>query len=174
MISAENGYIRLVKLLIKKGAKVNVKDKYNKIVLDIVNERIKNFDESRRKKENNTLFNNLQTIEKTLKNVVQPLPLFEELSMIKTGLIDTWEVLTTNKFEKNLKFWEKNNPNIYRKIQLLVEEIKFDPFRGMGRPELLKGNLKGSYSREIDKGNRLIYDVNGERIILISCRGHYE
>jgi len=103
MISAENGYIRLVKLLIKKGAKVNVKDKYNKIVLDIVNERIKNFDESRRKKENNTLFNNLQTIEKTLKNVVQPLPLFEELSMIKTGLIDTWEVLTTNKFEKKSK-----------------------------------------------------------------------
>jgi len=174
MISAENGYIRLVKLLIKKRAKVNVKDKYNKTALEIVNEKIKELDKNRSKKENNSLFNNLQDIKKILENVVQLPPLFEELSIIKTNLIDTWEVLTTGKFKNNLKFWEKSNPDSYNKIQMLVNAIKSDPFRGLGRPELLKGDLKGLYSREIDKKNRLIYDVDGEYVTLISCRGHYE
>ena len=89
-------------------------------------------------------------------------------------LSDKWEVVTDKNYEKNLKEWEKDDPNIYKKIKELGEIIKFDPFRGPGQAERLTGDLEGLYSRRINKQNRLVYEIDGDKVILKSCKGHYE
>ena len=70
--------------------------------------------------------------------------------------------------------WKKNDPNVYDKIKQLIGHIELDPFRGLGRVERLTGDLEGLYSRRINKQNRLIYEIDGEKVILKSCKGHYE
>jgi len=169
MIAAENGFIRMVKLLLKKNAKVTVKDNYNKTALDIVNEKINDI---KNKKKENKFFDNLKTIKEILtKKNNQPSKLFEFSLNLD---VDKWDVIFTSNYEKNKKFWEKNQHTNYSKIQELIKEIKLDPFRGRGQPEPLIGELKGLYSRKIDKNNRLVYEVDGEKVILKSCKGHYK
>lgn len=75
-----------------------------------------------------------------------------------------------------MEYWNRNNPNNYKKIQDLVKSIRFDPFRGIGKVKRLSGDKKveGLYSRRINKQDRLVYEVDGEKIILLSCRGHYK
>ena len=70
--------------------------------------------------------------------------------------------------------WAKQNPDIFGKINELIKEILREPFKGIGKPEPLKGNLKGSWSRRINHEHRLIYAVRNDEIFIISCHGHYE
>jgi toxin YoeB len=56
---------------------------------------------------------------------------------------------------------------------MLIGEIDKDPFKGIGKPELLKGNWKGYWSRRIDLEHRLVYKVTNEQIIIVKCKGHY-
>lgn len=70
-------------------------------------------------------------------------------------------------------FWAENDQKILKKINKLIEEIKRTPFKGSGKPEALKFNLKGYWSRRIAIKDRLIYRIEKERILIISCRGHY-
>lgn len=72
-----------------------------------------------------------------------------------------------------MKQWRKINPDIYKKIQKLVEAIEINPFEGIGKPEPLKYELSGLWSRRIDKKNRLIYCVRNNNVWIISCKGHY-
>ncbi len=60
------------------------------------------------------------------------------------------------------------------RILRLIEESKRTPFEGTGKPELLKANLSGFWSRRINDEHRLIYSVTDEAIIVYSMRGHYE
>ncbi|MFN3490105.1 MAG: Txe/YoeB family addiction module toxin [Emticicia sp.] len=60
------------------------------------------------------------------------------------------------------------------RILRLIEEIKRTPFDGTGKPEPLKGNLKGKWSRRIDDEHRLVYTVTENEIIIHSIWGHYE
>jgi len=55
----------------------------------------------------------------------------------------------------------------------LVKDIERSPFEGIGKPEALKGNLSGFWSRRIDETNRLIYRINGNFIEILSCKEHY-
>jgi toxin YoeB len=55
----------------------------------------------------------------------------------------------------------------------ILEDIQKTPFEGLGKPEPLKGNLKGFWSRRIDKEHRLVYQVKADEIEVISCFGHY-
>ncbi len=61
-----------------------------------------------------------------------------------------------------------------QKIVSLVLEISSTPFEGTGKPEPLKYDLKGSWSRRINQEHRLIYEVNDKEILILSCRYHYE
>ena len=58
-------------------------------------------------------------------------------------------------------------------INKLIEETKRTPFEGIGKPEQLKANLSGYWSRRIDDKNRLVYSVEEDSIIILSCRFHY-
>jgi len=58
-------------------------------------------------------------------------------------------------------------------INKLIEETRRTPFEGIGKPEPLKANLSGYWSRRIDDKNRLVYSVEEDSIIILSCRFHY-
>lgn len=60
------------------------------------------------------------------------------------------------------------------KIKKLIEDVLRHPFSGLGKPEPLKYEFSGLWSRRIDQKNRLIYSVRNNMVLLISCSGHYE
>ena len=61
-----------------------------------------------------------------------------------------------------------------KRINQLIRDIERDPFSGIGKPEPLRGNLSGMWSRRIDQANRLIYEVSGDALMLHSAKDHYE
>lgn len=71
-------------------------------------------------------------------------------------------------------YWQTQDRKTLKRINLLIKDIRRDPFEGIGKPEPLKGNLTGFWSRRIDEENRLVYAVEEKAVVLISCRGHYE
>ncbi|MCU0468061.1 MAG: Txe/YoeB family addiction module toxin [Arcicella sp.] len=60
------------------------------------------------------------------------------------------------------------------RIRELIESISREPFKGIGKPEPLKHEFKGCWSRRITDEHRLIYKVFSENILIISCKGHYD
>lgn len=54
-----------------------------------------------------------------------------------------------------------------------IKDIERHPFEGIGKPEPLKGNLTGLWSRRIDEEHRIVYLVEGDNILIFACRGHY-
>lgn len=79
---------------------------------------------------------------------------------------------TTEAWNDYLK-WAEKDKKALKKINKLIEEILRTPFKGSGQPEPLKFNLSGYWSRRIALKDRLIYKVENERILIISCKGHY-
>ena len=69
--------------------------------------------------------------------------------------------------------WAKDDRKIADKIDTLITEIMRDPFHGTGKPEPLKGNLSGHWSRRITQEHRLVYKVLSDQIIITSCKFHY-
>ena len=69
--------------------------------------------------------------------------------------------------------WVKRDRKVSLKISSLILEITRTPFEGRVKPELLKGNLKGYWSRRIDEEHRLVYKITEETIIIALCYGHY-
>jgi toxin YoeB len=57
---------------------------------------------------------------------------------------------------------------------MLLRDIERDGFNGIGKPEPLKGELSGFWSRRIDDSNRLVYRINGGTLEILSCKGHYD
>ena len=74
---------------------------------------------------------------------------------------------------KQLDEWKMYNPNVANKIVKLITEISEAPFTGSGKPEALKYNLKGKWSRRITQEHRLVYEVTETTIKIISCKFHY-
>jgi toxin YoeB len=70
-------------------------------------------------------------------------------------------------------YWIKEDKRMSLKILKLIEDIQRDPFSGRGKPEPLKGNLSGFWSRRIDEEHRLVYQVEKNQVLIISCRFHY-
>lgn len=70
-------------------------------------------------------------------------------------------------------YWLKTNKAIAKKIVQLIEAIKQNPFDGIGKPEPLKHQLSGYWSRRINKEHRLIYEVSENLIFIFSAKGHY-
>ena len=89
------------------------------------------------------------------------------------------EVRYSKKAQKDLEFWSKSgNKNIIKKISELIKAIQLNPFEGIGKPEALKHELSGYWSRRIDAEHRIIYEIIDENTIdilsIISLKGHYE
>ena len=72
------------------------------------------------------------------------------------------------------RLWAKEDKRIIDKIDSLITEIVRDPFHGTGKPEPLKGNLSGYWSRRITEEHRLVYKVLHEQIVIVSCKYHYK
>jgi toxin YoeB len=84
------------------------------------------------------------------------------------------EVVYKDKALEDIKFWKKSSQkNIQSRITKLIEDIQLHPETGLGNPEPLKYELSGLWSRKIDIGNRLIYEIFENNLHVISMRGHY-
>jgi toxin YoeB len=70
-------------------------------------------------------------------------------------------------------YWQTQDRKALMRINKLINDVKRSPFEGIGKPELLKENLSGFWSRRIDDTNRLVYAVDDKAITIISCRYHY-
>lgn len=70
-------------------------------------------------------------------------------------------------------FWQSQDRKTLRRINDLIREVLRSPEEGIGKPERLRGNLAGLWSRRIDDTNRLVYRILDQEIIIISCRYHY-
>ena len=74
---------------------------------------------------------------------------------------------------EHYQYWKDNDLSKITKIKALIENIKQTPFLGIGKPEPLKGNLAGYWSRRITQEHRLVYKVTANELIIIQCRFHY-
>lgn len=71
-------------------------------------------------------------------------------------------------------YWQTQDKKTLKRINQLIRDTERDPFNGIGKPEPLKGELAGFWSRRIDDVNRLVYRVNDDILEILSCKGHYE
>ncbi len=74
---------------------------------------------------------------------------------------------------EDLAWWIEQDRNKALRIINLIKDVQRDPFRGIGKPEPLKHELKGCWSRRIDREHRIIYQVTEEKIRILACRYHY-
>ena len=71
-------------------------------------------------------------------------------------------------------YWQNRDKKVLRQINKLVKDISRSPFEGLGKPEPLRENLSGLWSRRINKEHRLVYLVRENTVLIFSCRGHYD
>ncbi len=84
------------------------------------------------------------------------------------------EIEYTLQAKEDLDYWKKsNNIPVLKKIRKLIEGITQNPYQGIGKPEALKYDLSGCWSRRINKEHRFVYEVFEDKIIVHSLRGHY-
>ena len=81
-------------------------------------------------------------------------------------------VFTPSAWDDYLWFQE-NDRRLLRRINLLIQDAVRQPFSGIGKPEPLKADLAGYWSRRIDERHRLIYQTAADSLIIIACRFHY-
>ncbi len=70
-------------------------------------------------------------------------------------------------------YWQSTDKRILKKINALLQDIKRNPFDGLGKPEPLKHEMAGTWSRRITQEHRLVYEIFEESILVVSCRYHY-
>lgn len=73
----------------------------------------------------------------------------------------------------DLRYWFKTDKKLADRILSLLEETRRTPFEGSGKPEPLRFQLAGCWSRRIDREHRLVYKVEEDEIVVIACRYHY-
>ena len=71
-------------------------------------------------------------------------------------------------------YWQRQDKKTLRRINALIEDAAREPFTGLGKPEPLRGNLSGYWSRRIDDTHRLVYRATDEELVVIACRFHYD
>ena len=84
--------------------------------------------------------------------------------MIKSWDDSAWE---------DYLYWQKQDKKTLKRINQLLQDIDRNGYSGIGKPEPLKGNLQGFWSRRIDDVNRLVYRIVDNRIEILQCRSHY-
>jgi toxin YoeB len=86
----------------------------------------------------------------------------------------TRRVLFTPDAWDDYVYWQGQDRKTLKRINQLVRDAQRIPFEGIGKPEPLKENLSGFWSRRIDDTNRLVYEADDNQISIISCRYHYQ
>ena len=71
-------------------------------------------------------------------------------------------------------YWQLQDKKTLKRINMLIKDIQRNSFEGIGKPEPLKENLAGYWSRRIDDVNRIVYTIDKDSVKIISCKGHYE
>ena len=71
-------------------------------------------------------------------------------------------------------YWQSQDKKTLKRINALLKDIHRNYFEGIGKPEPLKGELSGFWSRRIDEANRLVYRIEKDQVEIISCKGHYD
>lgn len=79
----------------------------------------------------------------------------------------------TDEAWKSYIYWQTQDKKTLKRINDLIAAALKEPFSGIGKPEALKYSLSGCWSRRIDEANRLVYEVNDEELVIISCRYQY-
>lgn len=72
------------------------------------------------------------------------------------------------------EWWKRHDRRVHGKIDELLRDIAKSPFSGLGKPELLRGNLSGWWSRRITGEHRLVYQIRAGTIFVAQCRYHYD
>lgn len=80
---------------------------------------------------------------------------------------------TDNGWE-DYRYWQTEDPKTLKRINKLIEDIARNGNSGIGKPEPLAGNLSGYWSRRINEKDRLVYTMDDDEIIILSCRYHYD
>ena len=70
-------------------------------------------------------------------------------------------------------YWQSQDKKTLKRVNGLIKDTERNPYEGVGKPEPLRGELSGFWSRRIDGTNRFIYRINGDKLEILSCRGHY-
>lgn len=70
-------------------------------------------------------------------------------------------------------YWQTFDKNILKRINNLIKGIQREPFQGIGKPEPLKFDMAGCWSRRITEEHRLVYKIHDHRVIILQCRYHY-
>ncbi|MFI3213702.1 MAG: Txe/YoeB family addiction module toxin [Eubacteriales bacterium] len=71
-------------------------------------------------------------------------------------------------------YWQSQDKKTLKRINVLLKDIERGNFDGIGKPEPLKGELSGFWSRRIDDTNRLVYRIVKDQVEILSCKGHYD
>jgi len=82
-------------------------------------------------------------------------------------------ILFTDEAWEDYLYWQQFDKKLLKKINSLIKDIKRTPFDGLGKPEALKFELQGCWSRRINQEHRLVYEVLDDAIHIIACRYHY-
>lgn len=69
--------------------------------------------------------------------------------------------------------WQSTDKKVLKKINNLIKDIKRDPFEGIGKPEPLKYELQGCWSRRVTNEHRLVYEIEDDALYIVSCKYHY-
>ena len=84
-----------------------------------------------------------------------------------------WQAVMDQNFLGDLEHWTQTDQRRALRTLRLVDEVLRDPFEGTGKPERLRRTLAGKWSRRIDQEHRLVYQVDGDRVICLAARYHY-
>lgn len=85
------------------------------------------------------------------------------------------QIILLGKSKNDLEEWKHSgNMTILKKIRSLISDIEKTPFEGLGKPEALKYNLSGKWSRRITEKDRLVYEISGNDLKVYSLKGHYD
>ena len=71
-------------------------------------------------------------------------------------------------------YWQAQDRKTLKRINMLLKDIERENFNGIGKPEPLKGDMSGFWSRRIDNVNRLVYRIRGDVMGIVSCKSHYK
>lgn len=83
------------------------------------------------------------------------------------------EIKFLNNAWEDYLYWQKIDKKVLKKLNLLIKECQRHPFEGTGKPEQLRENLSGWWSRRITGEHRIVYKIDGNDLIILQCKKHY-
>lgn len=92
----------------------------------------------------------------------------------KTEARSTVSISFTSEGWEDYSHWRENDADIFQRLNALLGECLRNPFKGTGKPEPLKGDLSGFWSRRITREHRLVYLYEGGTLTILQCRFHYD